>query len=210
MNKIGRIINKTVRAIVWKRKRKLLKNRDFTILSNTCWPGFVYHDFGMRFDTPTINLSIPVDEFLKFIGNLDYYRTCKIEEVKSENQKYPVGRLGDITINFVHYKTFAEASSKFYERFARIHKDNLFVICVAPFGSPASLVTNFSCVPIKNKVIVTDKDYPGVDCAYHLPGHNGKNEISAYVEGQLSGKRYIDDFDIVSFLNSDNKDNKSI
>lgn len=203
MNKFCRAINRINRSIVWKNKRKSLKNKNFTIISNTCWPGFVYHDLGLRFDTPTINLSIPINDFLKFVENLKYYERCEMVETENPDRTYPVGKLGDITINFVHYHDFSFARTKFQERFTRIHEDNLFVICVAPVNCPDSLIEDFSKIHIENKVIITSKDYPNVGCAFHLHGHNGINEISSYVSGQLSGRRYIDEFDVIDFLNKD-------
>ena len=40
------------------RRRKKLKNNNITILSNNCLAGILYHDFQMKFNSPTINLFL--------------------------------------------------------------------------------------------------------------------------------------------------------
>ena len=52
-SKIGELFRKKIRN-KWERSK--LKNSDFTIISNTCIAGKIYHDLGLRFLTPTINL----------------------------------------------------------------------------------------------------------------------------------------------------------
>ena len=93
------------------RRKKRLKNRDM----------------GLRYLTPTVNLAIGMDDFVKMAENLKQYMEQEIVEVKGENG-CPVGLLGDIRINFVHYDTFEEGRKKWEERKKRIHWENLFII----------------------------------------------------------------------------------
>ena len=46
-------------------RREKLKNNDFTIISSECAGGVIYHDLGLRFDSPTINLWFKPDDYLK-------------------------------------------------------------------------------------------------------------------------------------------------
>lgn len=48
-------------VILPKMRKKLLK-KNITIISNNCTGGFVYHDLGLRFNSPTINLAFGSDE----------------------------------------------------------------------------------------------------------------------------------------------------
>ena len=109
------------------RRKKRLKNRDFTIIASNCNGSFMYHDMGLRYLTPTVNLAIGMDDFVKMAENLKQYMEQEIVEVKGENG-CPVGLLGDIRINFVHYDTFEEGRKKWEERKKRIHWENLFII----------------------------------------------------------------------------------
>ena len=88
-------------------KRRRLKNRDFTILSSNCNGTFMYYDMGLRYLTPTVNLSMSMDDFVKMAGNPKWYMEQEFTELEQENG-YPTGQLGDIKIYFVHYKTFEE------------------------------------------------------------------------------------------------------
>ena len=56
-----------------RKMKKELKNKDFTILSCNCAAGIIYHRYDHPFLSPTINLWIEQNEFLKFVSNLDYY-----------------------------------------------------------------------------------------------------------------------------------------
>ena len=100
LNKIGNFNRE-----LWKNKRdsKKIKNKNFTIISQTCIGGLMYHDTMSKFLSPTINVSIEPKYFIKLLENMKYYMSIdKIEEVKTD-KNYPVGKLDDIIINFVHY-----------------------------------------------------------------------------------------------------------
>lgn len=89
-----------------------LAKTDFTILASNCNGSFMYHDMGLPYLTPMVNLSMRMDDFVTMLENLRWYMNQDIVEIK-ENRKYPSGLLGgDITINFVHYNTFKEGVEK--------------------------------------------------------------------------------------------------
>lgn len=73
--------------------RRRLKNRDFTIIANNCIAGCVYHDLGLRFDTPTVNLYIPFPDYILFLKNLKELVYAKFIQLPSVNG-HPVGLLG--------------------------------------------------------------------------------------------------------------------
>lgn len=148
---------------------KSLKVNDvpFTILSNNCIAGFLYHDFGLKFESPTINLQIAPDDFIKLLKNLDYYRSYDLVEDKDPDiglfQKlggdiinFPVGKLGDITIFFQHYKSFDVAKNKWIERFKRLDMENLHVILVDTYCDNAVL-EEFSKLNAHKLFLTADK-----------------------------------------------------
>lgn len=58
------------------------------ILCNNCIGGFLYHDYSQRFLSPTINLQIEADGFLKICSNLEEYMNMPLVEYNSaENEK---------------------------------------------------------------------------------------------------------------------------
>lgn len=77
------------------RKRKRLYNKDFTILASDCNGTFMYHDMGLPFLSPTINLTIGMNDFVKMLENLEWYMQQDIVELKGD-YKYPAGNLGGV------------------------------------------------------------------------------------------------------------------
>lgn len=112
--------------------QKKINIKEISLISQNCVGGVVYHDANQRFLSPTVNLYILPKDFIKFVNNLDYYLslTPKVEMGKD----YPIGTLGDIQINFMHYSSPQEALEKWEERKQRINFDKIFVIMVERDG----------------------------------------------------------------------------
>lgn len=119
--------------------RLRLKNKNFSIICNNCIGTLIYHKHNLPFLSPTINMQISPDDYIKFCDNLKYYLSLDLEEFKEcddswfrsiggDRIEFPVGRLGDIVIYFQHYKTFEEANRAWIRRKARINFDNLYFI----------------------------------------------------------------------------------
>ena len=58
------------RKIYYSRKKKRLKNQNFTIISRDCFGTFVYHNLGLQYKTPTVNLFFSKEDFITFVSNL--------------------------------------------------------------------------------------------------------------------------------------------
>lgn len=180
-----------------------LKNSDFSIIASNCVGTFIYHDLGMPFLSPTINLTIGMDDFVRFAENLRQYMEEEIVELKGENE-CPAGMLGDIRINFVHYDTFEEGVLKWQERKKRINWDNLFLIGSERGECTYETIQRFDKLPYDNKVILTHVRYPEISSAYYIKGFEDQEELGMILnyKKQFLRRRYLDDFDYVSFLNS--------
>jgi len=182
--------------------RRRLKNHDFTILSNNCTGGLISHDLGKRFLSPTVNLFIKAPDFVKFLSNLDHYLKQEIVEIHKEGISYPVGKLDDIEIYFMHYKDINEAREKWYERSKRINYDNIFIIMVDDNRCTKETIKQFEQLPYKNKVFLTNKRYKNCKTAYYIKGFENKEyieDITMYKN--IFGQKYYDNFDYVSWLN---------
>lgn len=199
---------------IYRGARKLrLRNRDFTIISSNCIAGIIYHDLGLPFLTPTINLYFEVDDFFRFLNHFDHYLDCEIEELRMEELDFPVGKMrcGDesVKIHFMHYQSFQEAVAKWRERAARVNKDNLYVIFEYPAinATPEeqkAVQARFDALPFARKVMLTKKHSP-------IVGSNVRH-LRFYEQGYYPGKfvapdkrcpfrRYLDAFNYISFLN---------
>lgn len=183
-------------------KKLRLKNKTPTVISSNCNGGMILHDLGLKFNTPTINLFFSASDYLKLIGNMRYY--FSIDPVKIEYDKpYPVGKIDDIVIHFMHYNSFEEASEKWCERRNRIDYDNLFFMFSDKNGCTYEDIKSFDNLHFEHKVIFTHKQYPEFKSAYYIKGFENDGEVgilSDFMPGKLR-RRYLDAFDYVSFLN---------
>lgn len=68
------------------RKRKL-KNKDFTIISNNCCGGLIYRTLGIKYNSPTVNSWISRKDFFVFCNNLKEYFSYELEEYKDNTNQ---------------------------------------------------------------------------------------------------------------------------
>ena len=183
-------------------KRRKLKNTSPSIIASNCNAGVILHDLGLKFNTPTVNLYFYARDFIKFVSDLDRYLILEPIEEKTD-MDFPVGRLDDILIYFMHYKTFDEAKEKWEERKSRVDKNNLFIMMTDKNDCTYEDIKVFNSLPFKNKVIFTHKPYEEFECAYYMKGFEDKEEVGVLSDWKPGfwKRRYIDDFDYVSFLN---------
>ena len=207
MEEINKIYRKILRMHMDKEYQRKIKNKDCSIISMNCVGGGVSHELGLRFNSPTVNLWFTPKEFIKFLSQLEHYLyDCKIEmdDKNSEKYGYPVGKLEDIHVYFTHYETFELAKQKWIERLKRLNMDNLYIIMVQKDGCTEQDICSFDSLKFKHKVIFTVKEYPQYRSAYYIPKsevdiQNVKN-LCDY-QSRFTGKRWLDEFDWISFLN---------
>lgn len=187
-----------------KPNRKKLKNNRPSIISSNCNGGVIYHDLNLKFFSPTINLFFYPQDYIKYISNLKYYNKCELKPLPKEQtiSEYPIGYLDDIKINFMHYKDFKSAKENWIRRVDRINYDNLFFIMTDRDGCTYQDIKNFDLLPYKNKVIFTSKYYSEFKSAFYIKEFNNCEEVGILSSFKSKSiKRYLDDFDYVSFLN---------
>ena len=184
-------------------KRLRLKNRDATIISSNCNGEYMYYDMKLRFLSPTINLSFDMNDYVKLLENLRWYMEQPITPYQDNRFDYPCGMLGDIEIRFNHYKTFEEAVAKWEERKQRINWDNLYIIAIDGDDCTEESLHRFDNLPYKHKVIFTHLPRPDIQSAFYLKGFEDQPGVGValYFKKQFLIRRYLDDFDYVSFLN---------
>ena len=117
-------------AGIWNRRRsrlfadrkKQLKNDDFTILSCNCIAGVVYHDFGLPFRTPIVNLFLTCEDFIRFCEDPKHYLSAEFLPYTGEiRKKYPLADLDGLTLHLVHYSTFDSAKEAWERRKQRVN-----------------------------------------------------------------------------------------
>lgn len=196
---------KIIKNIIRGYNRRRLKNKDFTIIANTCLGGIISHELNQRFCSPTINLGIRIhDEFFAFVEHLDYYLTLPLDFIPTEFH-YPVailhGEYGDVTIYFTHYKNQEQALNKWRERIPRINRDNIFLIMDGDNCSDEQ-VEHFGRLPIEKKVVITMKPYPAIPSVFPIVHHKYKQGDLLKYGMMDESVRWLEVFDYVHFLNT--------
>lgn len=185
--------------------RLRLKNKDFSLFSSNCNGGCICHDLGLPFRSPFVNLYLSAPDFVRFLAAPREYLGQPLEFIAPE-QPYPVARLKDITIHFMHYKTPREASAAWQRRTERINWDDLFVMMSDRDGCTPEVMAEFDALPYKNKVIFTHLPQPQIRSAVYIPGFEDQEAVGncdSFVS-PLRGKKYFDAFDYTGWFNGGN------
>lgn len=174
------------------------------IISNNCIAGFLYHDYKMRFDSPTINLFINAYDYNRFLE----YIVAKapitdIVDITRPEDDCPQGLLnGDVRISFVHYPSFVIAKQKWIERVQRIDYDNMLVIyCQASVRD--DILIEFDNLPIKNKIALVNKECPKLASSFVIKGFEKEDKLGyIFDKYKWYGLTYYDQVNWLSRFNS--------
>lgn len=186
-----------------KRNRKRLIPRARSIIANNCIGGYISHYLKLQFASPTVNLFILPSDYTKMLQEFDKYfdPNAPITQVQSD-KAYPVGDIYGCRIYFKHYADFNSAVQKWRERCKRINKDSLYVMMTDRDGCTFEDMKAFDALPYKNKVLFTCKERPDIVSAFYIRGFEEQSSVGQLQESMcITGKRHIDQFDYVSFLN---------
>lgn len=185
------------------RQRKRLKNKNFTLLTGNCIGGYLYHQLGLGFKSPTINMMILNQDFKKLIMNLDYY--IKLTPIPCVDERFPdvpSATLGDITLHFTHYSSSSEGIEAWEKRKQRIDFNNLYVI-ISDIDLSKADIEELRKVKCKKLVAMTSKDY-GFDHCLYLPAYKGREQVGELLGKTISGKWIFEKyFDFVGWVNSE-------
>lgn len=189
----------------WKLKvargRRVLTRPDFTLISCNCIGGAVYHDLGLQFRTPTINMFIEAGYFVKFCENLAHYLAVDIREIESE-YSYPLAALDDLTLHLVHYPDFASAQAKWNQRRARVDLANLFLIFTDRDGFSDELLPRIEALSAR-KVLFSSRRLEQYSWVCYLPDYHRDGQVGDLTElvNFRGCRRYERGFDFIRWIN---------
>ncbi len=171
-----------------------------------CIGGVLAHDLGIRFNSPTVNLYMRAEDFIRFCENLPYYLSiekmvpCTDPELVGE-RTYPVAYLGDLMLFLVHYASVEEADRKWQERKTRLRMDNLVILATDRDGMTEELKDRFEKLPYRKIMFTKQPDTAHPGCVY-IPGCEAEESVGLLTKPVgWQGKRIIDQLDWVGFLN---------
>ncbi|CVI73617.1 hypothetical protein NDGK_03127 [Clostridiales bacterium CHKCI001] len=200
MGKVKNVIIKINDKLEKRKLRQNLKSTDFTIISNNCWGSFTYQKYGIEYKSPTVGLYILGHDFVKLCANWEVYFKYKLEFIPWEqasyyyalvNEKpYPVARLRDIEIYFMHYHSEKEAADKWYRRIKRINPEHMIFKLSQREECSKRDIENFMQLPLKHKVCFA---YDKVDGTINIP------ELKGFSGDEMKTiNRYYDDLTILN------------
>ena len=193
--------------------RSKLKNKDFSIICNNCIAGGIYHKLGLEYSTPTVGLFFYSSDYLKFLGNLEYFvnQPLKFRETSvhlqanelRKTKRYPIGVLGDeVEIQFLHYKDEVEAEEKWARRVKRINFVNLFFIYSdAEEDFKEELLLKYQTLPFKHKIFFSSKPLNDFDCSVFVDEY----ENLPHVGDSTRNRKYEKHIDVIKWLNCEEK-----
>lgn len=173
------------RRILSRIVKKKVDFSEISLISQNCIGGIIYHDANQRFLSPTVNLYILPKDFIKFVNNLDYYLSLT-PNVKM-GKDYPIGTLGDIQINFMHYSSPEEAVEKWEERKRRINFNKIFVIMVERDGFDDEDFKEFLKINYPKILFTRNEKYISINSVY-LKKFKNEKELPDIIPGRYMYK----------------------
>lgn len=211
-------IRRKIINILWRRKRRTINNinrsklneqaKNVSILSMNCTGGIISHDLGLRFNSPTVNLFMRAEDFIRFCEKLEFYLSIdKLIECTDKriigDRNYPIAFLEDLTIFFVHYQSFKEAQKKWNERKKRVNMENIVIFNTDREGMTDDLKDRFEALPYR-KVLFTHLPDNKHNSCFYIKGYEEEKCVGIITDHDTcDGKRPIDQFDYVGFLNGE-------
>lgn len=156
----GKVQREKTKLIIKEKKLKL-KNNNISVISQNCIGGVFYHDMEMEFFSPTINLFIKEPDFVRFVLNLKKYLQCELEIWWEE--EYPVGKIGDVYIYFMHYNSCKEAKEAWKRRKKRINFDKILVLATDRNGFTDQMYEKWKEIPYNKLLFSVNEKFASKD-----------------------------------------------
>lgn len=207
--------------LVIKRRKKMrnkLINSDITFLCPNCIGGILFHDLGIKFMSPTVNLMMNQKEFLEFVLNLDTYLEGELAFFEHKEYTCPCAKLiandlPEITVHFTHYKDKEHALTKWNERKRRINKNNIFIFIEERDGIMKKDIERLEkCNIARGIVAFTCNKYEDLPYTVYIPKYHSQGMVGNILKkNHFNGAReYEKYFDFVRWFNEAQKEEFSV
>jgi uncharacterized protein (DUF1919 family) len=206
LKKIDRGINR------WKFKRSIykLKDTEFCIVSSTCVGSRIYQILSRQYNTPFVGLRIQPACFAKLVANFETYMAKEL--TFTPNSKYPdhpnsrrsdtpcpIGLLGDVELQFIHYGSEEEAAKKWSQRKARMNYTKLYYILVIPEACDQEIISRYTESAPQRKVCFHRQEELNMHSCIYIPS-NKKHIGNLYAQYH----RFVGRFDFAEWILADN------
>lgn len=211
-----------------KKNRRRLTNSSPVIVSNDCTGGFLYKYLGLPYTTPFMWMGftkasrftrkVPTSsvDFVTVLEHFDALMNTTILEEKelSAKEGYPIGYgFEDILFIFPHSPSFEDACEKWERRKSRLERiqteNGTYHYPTEHMGfmltegdTDRQTLERFAALPFEHKIaFVCDAENSDIPYTFLVKGW--KKDVGLFhMQNRITGARYIDQFDYVSFLNN--------
>jgi uncharacterized protein (DUF1919 family) len=194
-----------------KHLRALIRDIDFTIVSNNCWGGHVYEALHLAYKTPFVGLFIPPADYLALLRDFDrvmsrplafadHSRYARYNAARGEEGRaYPIGLLGDAEIHFLHFADRREAREKWERRRQRMTRNpsRRFFKFDDRDAATAAHLAEFARLPYQHKVCFTAR--PGSAPSVLAPAEPGTAQV---LDGLSLAQMSREVFNVVRWLST--------
>lgn len=208
--KLSELCGKTIFKPIRKYRNNKLKNKEFSIISNNCWGGGIYQKLDLPYTSPTIGVYFYAEDYIKFISNLEYYLSITPIIIPKEKSKYanellklkvyryfPIGKIDDIEIVFLHYRSDKEAIDKWERRKKRIKFNNIIIKFNDQNNCTEKQLIEFEQLEYKNKLCFVAKEKEFGENFIVIPQKN-----SNYIKSDM--RIFKKPIDIIEYINNIN------
>lgn len=196
----------------YEKRRKLINNEDFSIISDNCWGGTVYQSYGISYKSPTVGMYIVTEDYIKLLSNLKYYMSLELDFVRPKESKhleklkyksnfgtFPIGKLDDIELMLLHYESEAEAYEKWHRRSERINWDKLIIKLNDQNLCEEEHILAFDRMKYTHKLFFTAKKRDNIKSEIYLKEAKGQKCVRASQE-PFGKNRYININQLINSL----------
>lgn len=187
------------------KQRRRLKNKDFCLITGNCIAGYLYHQLGLPFNSPTINMMIYNQHLKKMVFNLEYFLSkSPTKIIDPDLPNVPSANIDDVILHFTHYKTAEDGIKTWEKRKKRIDLKNIYIL-FSDIDLTKEEIKELGNVKCKKILVMTSRDYGFEHCLY-IPEFKGQPHVGGLLGKTLSGKWEFEKyFDFVAWVNSDDK-----
>ncbi len=149
--------------------KRVIRNKNFSVISNNCWAGRLYQYLDMPYLSPTAGLYFFAPDYIKFVSDLRRYLATPLRFINPEESKYyeelkkrnqtdkPIGILDDVEIVFLHYKTKEEAKEKWDRRKARVNYEHIILKFSRMDLCTEKELEQFDSLQFRNKFVLNNR-----------------------------------------------------
>ncbi|HEX9025909.1 MAG TPA: DUF1919 domain-containing protein [Clostridium sp.] len=185
-----------------------LIDKNFSIICNNCLGGFIYQYYNIEYRTPTLGLFFLARDYVKFLSDIKFYLTKQlefinpIESIYYENFKnlagfmeFPIAKLYDIEIFFMHYKNKEEVIEKWTRRINKINWNNLIIIFAENETCNLEIIKQFDDLQFQNKICFTKDDHKEIKSSCYIEEMNDPTRT-------WDVETIMKHFDLTEFINN--------